>query len=314
MKNKKKDLEKWKPNLFVSGFPRSGSTALCDYLDQHHEIFVSKPKEPETLEEYFGFKSKGARLGFEEYKKMFSDYSDLNYRLDGSQTYSRSLSFPKKIKEFNPEAKTILVIREQLKRIISWYWFTYPGHQIDNFEEWVEKKVRKNINEYLLYNRIKEFHKAFGRDLLVLDNSSLKSKQEKVFEKIFMFLKIKQINLKPLKSNPTIFSADDSFLYKKTMSFLFTISDKIKKPFYKIIKKTNFYYRDNTPAKLIRGLRPNIVLKSIGKKISKSSKSLASNDKLIEKIPSDIKEKLVKDYEKTLDYTKNNKILVEVKK
>jgi len=39
-----------KPNFFIVGAPKCGTTALHTYLGQHPDIFVSEPKEPN----YFG--------------------------------------------------------------------------------------------------------------------------------------------------------------------------------------------------------------------------------------------------------------------
>jgi hypothetical protein len=38
-----------KPNLFFVGFPKSGTTAIAQYLDDHPEVVVSRPKEPNFL-------------------------------------------------------------------------------------------------------------------------------------------------------------------------------------------------------------------------------------------------------------------------
>ncbi len=35
-----------KPNLFIVGEPKFGSTSMYYYLDQHPEMFMFKPKEP----------------------------------------------------------------------------------------------------------------------------------------------------------------------------------------------------------------------------------------------------------------------------
>lgn len=304
----KEESNDWKPNLFVSGFPRSGSTALCDYLDQHPEIFVSKPKEPETLEIYYNFKSQGARLTFEEYKRMFSEYKDKKYRLDGSQTYSKKASFPKYLKKFNPDSKVVLVIRGQLKRIISLYWFSYPGHQINDLNEWAEKFLRPNLKDYLFHEKVKAFHKEFKDSLRVFDNSPMKSKPKKLFKDIFGFLGIRSIELEEVRSNPSVFTSNDSKGYRKTMSLLFKISDVIKKPFIKIVKKTGIYYKDKLAGRTIRSLRPNNLLKKIGAKITKRKNVSLSYEEMAEYIPKDIKDKLKEDYKKTLDYITKNKI------
>lgn len=35
-----------KPNLFIVGAPKCGTTALAEYLDSHPNIFMCRPKEP----------------------------------------------------------------------------------------------------------------------------------------------------------------------------------------------------------------------------------------------------------------------------
>ena len=35
-----------KSNLFIVGVPKAGTTTLCDYLNQHSDIFLPKIKEP----------------------------------------------------------------------------------------------------------------------------------------------------------------------------------------------------------------------------------------------------------------------------
>ena len=35
-----------RPNFFIVGAPKSGTTAMADYLREHPEVFFSDPKEP----------------------------------------------------------------------------------------------------------------------------------------------------------------------------------------------------------------------------------------------------------------------------
>jgi hypothetical protein len=38
-----------KPNLFIVGAAKSGTTSLHNYLNQHPDIFMCNPKEPHYL-------------------------------------------------------------------------------------------------------------------------------------------------------------------------------------------------------------------------------------------------------------------------
>ena len=44
-----------KPNFFIVGAPRCGTTALLTYLRSHPEIFMSIPKEPHYFDPEVGF-------------------------------------------------------------------------------------------------------------------------------------------------------------------------------------------------------------------------------------------------------------------
>jgi len=44
-----------KPNLFIVGSPKCGTTSLVNYLTSHNDIFFSIPKEPH----FFGSDLKG---------------------------------------------------------------------------------------------------------------------------------------------------------------------------------------------------------------------------------------------------------------
>jgi hypothetical protein len=40
------DYDGPRPQFFIVGAPKCGTTAMCHYLSQHPEIFISTPKEP----------------------------------------------------------------------------------------------------------------------------------------------------------------------------------------------------------------------------------------------------------------------------
>ena len=56
-----------KPDFFIVGAPRCGTTALCQYLDEHPEIYISKPKEPC----FFDHDLSPTTLKYKEYLELF---------------------------------------------------------------------------------------------------------------------------------------------------------------------------------------------------------------------------------------------------
>jgi len=56
-----------KPNLFVLGAPKCGTTSLVHWLGQHSEIFFSPKKEPH----YFFSPYRRTPISFEKYQNYF---------------------------------------------------------------------------------------------------------------------------------------------------------------------------------------------------------------------------------------------------
>ena len=106
-----------KPNLFVVGAPKTGTTALCQYLSEHPNIFVSNPKEPFYWCKDFQSSKPIHKMTCEEnYLHLFAD-ADKKQHLaigEGSTTYLQSHRAIAAILEFNPDAKFIAMLRNPL--------------------------------------------------------------------------------------------------------------------------------------------------------------------------------------------------------
>ena len=94
-----------KPNLFIVGAPKCGTTSMFSYLQQHPDIFMSNNKEPH----YFG--SDLTRIGNlynfteNEYLKLFLNANNEKIIGEASTHYLYSKTAPKEIKSFNKESK-----------------------------------------------------------------------------------------------------------------------------------------------------------------------------------------------------------------
>ena len=66
-----------KPNFFIVGAPKCGTTALSEYLREHPQVFMSRPKEPHH------FATDMPRYRF---TKNEADYLDLFSGADDSHT------------------------------------------------------------------------------------------------------------------------------------------------------------------------------------------------------------------------------------
>jgi hypothetical protein len=107
-----------KPNFFIVGAPKCGTTSLSEYLRDHPNIFVSKPKEPQYFSEDF------PKLRFvtslDNYLKLFEKSSDKHLAVgEASATYLYSSVAINRIYQFNKKAKIIAILRNPVDMVYS---------------------------------------------------------------------------------------------------------------------------------------------------------------------------------------------------
>jgi len=115
-----------RPNFFVIGAAKAGTSSLYAYLSQHPDIFLSTVKEPH----FFSY-SERARLSngpgdvdrfrdatpdLDSYLRLFSGVTNERAIGELSTTYLDSLEAPSRIRDFSPEAKIIVMLRNPVDR------------------------------------------------------------------------------------------------------------------------------------------------------------------------------------------------------
>ena len=109
-----------KPNLFIVGFAKCGTTSLHEYLSTHPNVHASFPKEPHFFIEE-GWRPRPARTET-EYLRFFAGASkDARVFLDSSVFHVNSPAALRKIHEFNGEAKIIVMIRNPVDMLASFH-------------------------------------------------------------------------------------------------------------------------------------------------------------------------------------------------
>lgn len=114
------------PDVFLVGAHRAGTTTLCELLDRHPSIQVSRPKEPGVLR-----RDKSLEAIERAYQRCFPEWSPGIVRLEGSTVYSQSAVYPgvaSRIARLNPAARVIYSLREPLRRIES-AWVQYRSER-----------------------------------------------------------------------------------------------------------------------------------------------------------------------------------------
>jgi hypothetical protein len=108
-----------KPNFFIIGAPKCGTTALSAYLSDHPDVYISHPKEPH----YFNDDLRNRHIRtLPEYLACF-DGARPHHRAIGEASvhylYSRTAVL--NILDFQPEARFIVMVRNPLEMARSWY-------------------------------------------------------------------------------------------------------------------------------------------------------------------------------------------------
>ena len=103
-----------KPELFIVGAPKCGTTALCEYLRTHPSVFISRPKEPfffcDDLPGLPGVKSA------DEYDALFRNVPPgTRIAGEGSATYLCSDVALDRIRAFSPDARIIAMLRNPIE-------------------------------------------------------------------------------------------------------------------------------------------------------------------------------------------------------
>ncbi len=171
-----------KIDFFIVGAQKAGTTSLDRYLDEHPEIFLPKMKEIE----YFitdSYYNQGIR-----YLNPF--YQDIaNQKIIGmSAVQLIFLDYvPKRIHDYNPDAKIIMMFRNPIDRAYSAFWYAkrMGREPLVSFEKALEREENKKIHGFypsldLTYlkhgyyaEQLKYFLKYFPKDkiyILLLDD------------------------------------------------------------------------------------------------------------------------------------------------
>jgi hypothetical protein len=127
-----------KPNFFIIGAPKSGTTSLANYLSAHPEVHFSDPKEPKYFHSDFHPEHRyaldeGGYLGCFDPGEM----SRCSAVGEGTVWYLYSEVAVSRILEFNPEARLIAMLRNPVDLAYSLHsQLLYGGHEnLESFEE-----------------------------------------------------------------------------------------------------------------------------------------------------------------------------------
>jgi len=166
-----------KPNFFIVGAPKSGTTSLHNYLSQHPDVFMSVNKEPCFLAP--DFSSPAYPQTEEEYLRCFRGYNGESRVGESTTSYLYSNMAARTIHEFAPDAKIIAMLRNPSDMVASLHAqrLKMGSEDIKHFEDALaaesDRRKGKRIpsgfrypKEYLLYREVGKYAKQLDRYFL----------------------------------------------------------------------------------------------------------------------------------------------------
>lgn len=182
----KSGMPRW-PDFFIVGAPRCGTTSLYYYLKGHPDIFMPSVKEPHFFADPDEIRAVVAARGFaappgmvkreEDYLRLFKKARSGQITGEASVNYLAHHESAHRIKEKNPRAKIIAVLRQPIDRAYSYYnYLLGPSGRIGREGSFYEvlQEERSYVAKYsddwgvyigrgLYHDQVERYMVAFGR-------------------------------------------------------------------------------------------------------------------------------------------------------
>ena len=284
-----------KPNLFIVGAPKCGTTFLYHYLKKHPDIYFPEFKEPH----FFGsdlIRRNGAyNLSLDEYYNLFK--TDKKIIGEASTFYIFSKNAAKEIYDFNPKAKIIIMLRDFVDLVYSLHsQFVFSGDEVvEDFNKALDLE-NDRLNGINIPDQTTVINKLFYTKNILSLPENINS-----FINYFEKENIKFIFLDDIQNNP-------EKVYSETLSFL-NIDSNINISDFKVLNKNKNY-----KSKFIRNfikkysiglgkLRAKFLNKPLG--IVKVIESLNKKEEDRTPMSNDLKDHLINKFSKTNVIIKN---------
>ena len=198
-----------RPNFFLVGAPRSGTTAMYSLLKQHPEVYLSILKEPH----FFGTDLTVQPHTIREpdlYLGLFANAGGCKRVGEGSVWYLTSSRAAREIREFAPAAKILALLREPAEMAYSLYHlYRRTGNEdLPSFEEALAAQEERRAGRWIpagtyfpeglqyvevarAADKVERFYSAFGRDRVrVILFEDFRRDNAKVYREVLEFLDI----------------------------------------------------------------------------------------------------------------------------
>ena len=221
----------FKPNFFIPGAAKSGTTSLHELLDIHPDISMSKEKEPV----YWNNKlfNEFENLEISRYLNLFEQ--EVKIKGESTTSYMYYDNFIKNVKDnFHQPPKFIFILRNPIDRYISHYnWLKGLGKEKRRIDKIIEEERYLDFKEYndypkqyyqfgLYYKWISRFIENFGKEnIKIVTFEKLISERLNILNSCYEFLGVSKMDsvnfIKSNKTNKVVFPSMYHFLRKSSI-------------------------------------------------------------------------------------------------
>ena len=208
-----------KPNFFIVGAAKSGTSTLWQHLKLHPEVFMP-PDELDKEPAYFSPLKR--RRTFRQYMSLFQPVHDGHRRVgEASTAYLTDPASAGRIKQFDPESKIIIMLRNPADRAYSAYnWMVMEGYEYaGSFSHALrleKKRAAKTIPNFwepeyywnymygaagMYYEQVRRFVDLFAENVLIIKFDQFIDNLQSAYDKICAFLEIEAKPVSPTVQN-----------------------------------------------------------------------------------------------------------------
>jgi hypothetical protein len=132
-----------KPNLFIVGAAKCGTTSIVEALGIHPQIFVPKIKEPMFFIPDIGIRT------LDSYLNLYNSTNEEGIMVDASTGYLYSENSAEELFQFNPKAKILIVLRNPVHAMYSlWQYMRTMGNEKLSFTDAVLDETKRKEDSF----------------------------------------------------------------------------------------------------------------------------------------------------------------------
>lgn len=217
-----------KPNLFIVGAAKAGTYTMHKVLNQHPEIYMSEIKETDFFSSFPSY-DKIRKKDIKEYIHCFFKHvKDEAYIGESSVSYLPYKNCAAIIHAFNPDAKILIILRNPIRRAISYYKMLLRDKRASEPFDKIIKSREKIKTRGLYYQDVKRYFDIFGRNnVKVIIFEDMIQNMDAVYKDICTFLDVSPYDFDFTKKYNMKGKIDNS-LYSKIYFSYYKLVEKPK--------------------------------------------------------------------------------------